>query len=114
MVEAHLPRSAPRTADRLGPLRLWHYDLLVLLVAVAITNVKDQRRTEPALIALASAGFGAYAFLGWLGWQVARRFERRLGPARLLIVYLAAMAGLFLAATVAYLAIEYVYLTRHL
>ena len=114
MLEARLPGSAPRTAERLGPLRVWHHGLLVLLVAVSIANVKDQGRTEPALIALASAGFGAYALLGWLGWQLAHRFERRLGPSRLLIAYLVAMAGLFLVATVVYLAIEYVYVTRYL
>jgi hypothetical protein len=90
--------------------RVWHLVLLVLFVAVAIVNIQDQRRSEPALIALAAAGFVAYWLLGWAGWRVARRFSARLGPTTLLILYLTAMAALFLVATGIYLVIEYLYL----
>ena len=64
-----------RTRRNPGPgapavqLRVWHLALLVLFVAVAIKNIQDQRRSEPALIALAVSGFVAYGVLGWLGWR---------------------------------------------
>jgi hypothetical protein len=90
-------------------LRIWHLALLVLFVAIAIVNIQDQRATEPALIALAAGGFVVYGLLGWVGWRVARRFEARLGLTLLLILYLTAMAGLFLMATIAYLVIEHLY-----
>jgi hypothetical protein len=90
--------------------KLWHLVLLVAFVAVAIADIQDHRRTEPALIALAGLGFAAYAVLAWLGWAFARRFEGRVGRVALIGLYLATMAGLFLCATVAYLLIEHVYL----
>jgi hypothetical protein len=101
------------TPPRAGPavqLRVWHLALLVLFVAVAIKNIQDQRRSEPALIALAASGFVVYGVLGWLGWRVARRFEKRVGASLLLILYLTGMAGLFLASTAVYLVIEHMYL----
>jgi hypothetical protein len=94
-----------------GPrLRIWHLALLVLFVAIAIVNIQDQRRSEPVLIGVAIAGFAGYGVLGWLGWKVTRRLEGRLRPVLIFGLYLLAMGGLFLAATVAYLAIEHVYL----
>src|SRR5262245_59867857 len=99
------PRAAPAVQ-----FRVWHLALLVLYVALAIVNIQDQRRAEPALIALAAAGFVAYGLLGWLGWRSARRHLARLGPAPRLALYLVAMAGLFLVATVVYLGLESVYL----
>jgi hypothetical protein len=104
-----LPSSRP-----LAGLRVWHLALLVLFVAVAIRNIQDQGRREPALIALAVAGFVAYGLLGWLGWRLARRFEARIGATALLALYLVAMSALFLVATVVYLLIEYRYLTHGL
>ena len=101
-------RFAPRVQ-----FRVWHLALLVAYVAVAIVNVQDQRRGEPALIALASSGFVAYWLLGWLGWRVARRLEARLGRTLLLVVYLTGMSALFLTATVLYLVAEYAYLVGH-
>jgi hypothetical protein len=89
-----------------GQLRVWHLALLVLFVAVAIANIRDQRPPKPELVALAASGFVLYGFLGWAGWRSARRFEARLGPTLLLVFYLASMAGLFLVATVVYLAME--------
>src|SRR4051794_32322054 len=80
--------------------RTWHLGLLVLYVAVAIVNVQDQGRTEPVLIGLASAGFLAYATIGWLGWRYVQRFEARVGSVPLLVLYLIALAVLFLVATV--------------
>ena len=87
-------QSAP-----LGQLRVWHLALLVLFVAIAIVNIQDQRPPRPELVALAASGFVLYGFLGWAGWRFARRFEARIGPTLLLVLYLAAMAGLFLVAT---------------
>jgi hypothetical protein len=104
------PEPAARAAAPAARLRIWHLALLVLFVAVAIVNIQDQGRTEPALIALAAAGFVAYGVLGWLGWRLARRFEARLGATAILVLYLAAMAGLFLVATVIYVALEILYL----
>jgi hypothetical protein len=91
-------------------LRIWHVALLVLLVAVAIVNIQDQRRSEPILIGLASAGFVVYGFVGWIGWWATRRCTPRLRPVLRLILFLAAMAGLFLIATWLYLMIERAYL----
>jgi hypothetical protein len=77
---------------------------------VAIVNIQDQRRSEPALIALAAAGFVLYGLIGWVGWRLARRLERRLGSVALLAAYLSAMAGLVIVATVVYLVLEHLYL----
>ena len=62
----------------------------------ALANIRDQRISEPALIALAGAGFVAYGLLGWAGWHAARRARAGLGEMPALLLYLAAMAGLFL------------------
>ena len=64
---------------------------------------------EPALIALAAGGFMLYGLIGWIGWWAARRFEARLGPLLLFLLYSVAMAALFLVATAIYLVIEYLY-----
>jgi hypothetical protein len=99
----------PRDAVPVVQFRVWQLALFVLLVAVAIANIQDQGCREPALIGIASAGFVGYGVLGWLGWRVGRRLECRVGPMPFLVVYLVAMAALFLAATVIYLVIEYAY-----
>ena len=96
-----LHQSAP-----LGQLRVWHLALLVLFVAVAIANIQDQRPPTPGLVALAASGFVLYGLLGWVGWRFARRFEARIGSTPLLVLYLAAMAMLFLVATLVYVAVE--------
>lgn len=93
-----MTESAPRVASGFQP-RIWHLALLVLFVAIAIVNIQDQRLEDPRLIALAAAGFALYWILGWLGWRLARRFEPRLGAMPVLIIYLTAMAGLFLVAS---------------
>ena len=93
-----------------GGLKVWHMVLLVAFAAFAIRDIQDHRRTEPVLVGLAGAGFAAYAVLAWLGWNLARKYEARLGMVVLLGLYLTAMAGLFLLATIAYLLIEHVYL----
>lgn len=89
--------------------RVWQFGLLVAFTAIAIVDVQGYCR-EPRLITLASAGYAAYAFLCWLLWHGLLRFEKRLGPVILVSVYVVLMGAVFLAATVAYLLMEYVYL----
>ena len=96
-----LHQSAP-----IGELRVWHLALLVLFVAITIANIQDQRPPTPGLVVLASSGFVLYGFLGWAGWRFARCLDARFGSTLLLVFYLASMAGLFLVATVVYLAVE--------
>jgi cation transporter-like permease len=93
--------------------RIWHLLLLVLFVALAIADIRDQRVHEPVLVALALGGFALYATIGWMGWWVARRrLESRLGPVRVFAIYAVSMGALFLVATVVYLVIEYAYRNR--
>jgi hypothetical protein len=79
-------------------------------VAVAIVDIQDQRRTEPVLVALASAGYAAFGLICWLCWHALRRLHHRLGTILAATVYVVAMGGLFFTAVVAYLVIEYAYL----
>ncbi|WP_152054461.1 hypothetical protein [Tautonia marina] len=90
--------------------RVWHLWLLALFVAVAIVNIQDQGRTEPALVVLAAAGFVLYGLIGWGAWNVARKRRDRLGRTPVMILYLGAMAVFFLVATITYLLIEHAYL----
>lgn len=99
-----------RLALPLVQFRIWHLWLLALFVAMAIVNIRDQGRSEPALVALAAAGFALYGLLAWGAWCLARRLRPRLGMIPVLALYLVAMAGLFLVATVIYLLLEYDYL----
>jgi hypothetical protein len=107
------PRSlSVRSGRRISPLlqfRFWHFGLLVALTAIAIVDIQGYCRKEPRLIALASAGYAGYALLCWLLWHVLRRFERRLGPMLVFAIYVITVGSLFMAATVAYLLIEYFY-----
>jgi hypothetical protein len=91
-------------------IQVWHTLVLVAFVAVAIANIQDQGRSEPALIAIATGGFVAYGILGGIGWRLAHGASVRFGRLPALIVYFTAMAGLFLVATLVYLAIEEIYL----
>src|SRR5262245_49041831 len=109
MMEAQTTPSRPRRAAPWAQLRIWHLALLVLFVAIAIVDIQDQRMHEPILIALAAVGFVVYGLIGWIGWWGARRFEARLGPMLLFILYAFAMGALFLVATVIYLVIAHVY-----
>jgi hypothetical protein len=90
--------------------RIWHLVVLVVYVAIAIVDIKDNRRTEPALIILAACGFAGYATICWLAWHGIRRLALRIGLISMMMLYLVAMAALFFAATVAYLLLEYAYL----
>jgi hypothetical protein len=94
---------------RRGGLKIWHLTILVAFVAIAIIDIQDHRMTDPFLIGLAAGGFALYAVMAWLGWKFARRFEEKLGRVALLGLYLAAMAGFFLVATVTFLVIEHAY-----
>ena len=89
--------SAPsiRPSSRISALfqfRIWNLALLVVYVAIAIVDIQDQRRKEPALIALAAAGFVLYGLIVWLGWHFIRRWESRLGSMLTVIVYVVTMA----------------------
>jgi hypothetical protein len=90
--------------------RVWHLWLWAAFVAIAIVNIQDQGRHEPALIALATAGFALYGVLAWSAWRLAGRLRARLGTTIVMALYLVAMATLFLVASVVYLALEYLYL----
>jgi|GEM_PF-2703731 hypothetical protein len=109
MTETRVPVSSQARFASLVRFRTWHLGLLVLYVAVAIVNIQDQRVTESPLIAIASAGFLAYATIGWLGWKYVQRYEARVGALPLLLLYLVALAVFFLVATHVYLAIEQLY-----
>ena len=101
-----------RAGRRISPLlqfRVWQFGLLVAFTAIAIVDIQGYCR-EPRLIPLASIGYAGYALLCWFLWHAIHRFESRLGPVLVVAVYAFVMGSLFLAATVAYLLIEYVYL----
>jgi hypothetical protein len=104
-----LSAASGRQTSPLLQFRVWQFGLLVALTAIAIVDIQGYCR-EPRLIALASAGYAGYALLCWLLWHGLRRFERRLGPVMLLSAYVVVMGAVFLAATVAYLLMEYFYL----
>jgi hypothetical protein len=108
MMEIQPSRPAGRTPSWAQP-RIWHLALLVLFVAIAIADIKDQHIREPVLLALAAGGLVLYGLIGWIGWWAVRRFERRLGPVLLFIVYSVPMGTLFLVTTVIYLFIAHVY-----
>ena len=65
---------------------------------------------EPALIALAAVGYAGFVLICWLCWHRLRRFESRLGSVAARRRLHHRDGRLFLAATVAYLLIEYFYL----
>jgi hypothetical protein len=90
--------------------RIWHLALLVVYVAIAIVDIQDQRRHEPALIALAAAGFAVYGLIVWLGWHYIRRWKARRGWMLAVIVYAVTMGTIYLVATILYLMAENAYL----
>jgi hypothetical protein len=94
--------------------RIWHLALMVAFVAIAIVDIQSQRRSEPALIALAAAGFAAYGLMVWLGWNLIRSREsgRRSLPA--VIIYVISMGAIYLAAVFLYLMVEAAYLDGRL
>jgi hypothetical protein len=94
----------------MAQVHLWQLALLIMFVAIAIVDIQDHGRKEPALILLASGGYAAFGVFCWLSWHALRRLESRLGPVLVVSFYAVAMGEMFLAATVAYLVIEYFYL----
>ncbi len=105
-----IPVRSPRRFTSLLQIQLWQLALVVMYVAIAIADIQDHGRKEPALILLASAGYAAFGLFCWLSWHAVRRFQPRLGTIGVAAVYTMAMGGMFLAAVMAYLLIEYVYL----
>ena len=102
MIETRpLHQSAP-----LGGLRVWRLALLVLSWRSPSRTSRTSAHRPPGLVALAASGFVMYGLLGWAGRRLAHRFEDRIGPTLLLVLYLAAMAVLFLVATLVYVAVE--------
>ncbi|MFO0952782.1 MAG: hypothetical protein U0835_16860 [Isosphaeraceae bacterium] len=95
-------------------VKLWHVAVLVAFVAVAITEVQQQRVREPGLVALAAVGFVGYAALGVVGWKLSRRLVPRIGPAAVLAVYVFGMSALYLVATAVYVTLETLYRTGRL
>lgn len=91
-------------------LKLWHLAVLVAFVAIAIAQIQAQRRTEPALIALAAIGFVGYAVIGVGAWVASRDLEHKHGRLVALVLFLSFMAGLFFVSTLIYLVIEQRYL----
>src|SRR5438874_2517490 len=106
MAEAQSSTPPPRRTPSWYQPRIRHLALLVLFAAIAIADIQDHRVHEPVLIALAAGGFVLYGLIGWIGWWASRRFEPRLGPLLLFLLYSVAMAALFLVATAVYLVIE--------
>lgn len=110
MTHSETPDAILRPGRAHVQFRVWHLWLLALFVAVALANIRDQRRNEPALIALAAGGFALYGLIGWGAWRLGRRLRTRLGTTAALALYLVAMAALFMVATMVYLLIEHAYL----
>lgn len=109
MMETRSPNSLDGRAPGWAQPRVWHFGLLVLFVAIAITDLREQRISEPVLIALAAGGLALYGLIGWIGWWAIQRFRARFGPILLFMLYAVAMGALFLLATVIYLVIAHVY-----
>ena len=80
--------------------------LLVLLVAVAMIDIESNAPSRPASVTLAAIGYAGYFGSVWLCWLYARRFERSLGLAVLLALFMTAMAAFYLVATAAYIVID--------
>jgi hypothetical protein len=109
MIGAQSSVPSAQRREPLAQLRVWHLSLLVLYTAIAIADIRHQHVVEPVLVALAASGFAGYALLAWLGWRTACRFASRIGSLAVTILYLVAMAALFLLATIVYLTIEHAY-----
>jgi hypothetical protein len=104
-----------RQSSRISALfqfRLWNLTLLVVFVAIAMMEIKNQRRSEPALIGLAAAGFVLYGMIVWLGWHFLRRWESRLGSMLTFIIYAVTMGTIYLVATIFYVLAEYAYINN--
>jgi hypothetical protein len=107
MTATRSPTSPERRVPGWAQPRVWHFVLLVMFVAIAITDLRDQQIKEPVLIALAAGGLALYGLIGWFAWWGVRRFGPRVGPILLFVVYAIAMGVLFLVATIIYLVIAH-------
>jgi len=108
-METHPPTRPTGPIPSWAQFRIWHLVVLVLFSAIAIADIKAHPIREPALAALAAGGLVLYGLMGWIGWWAVRRFELRLGPVLLLMLYSIAMTALFLVVIIICLVIAYVY-----
>jgi hypothetical protein len=109
LTDAESPNSPTHRIPGWAQPRIWHFVLLVVFVAIAITDIREQRIQEPVLIALAAGGLALYGLIGWVGWWAVQRFAARLGPTLLFILYSVVMGVFFLVATIIYLVIAHLY-----
>ncbi len=107
---ARRPPCSASARPRRG-LRIWHYALLTVFVAIAIAEIQDQRIHDRRLLALATGGLALYGLIAVMVWGFAQRYECRVGRAALVIAYCVGMGAFFLFATVCYLVIEYAIVT---
>jgi hypothetical protein len=110
-MSAQTLRADPaRPLGSLYQVRIWQLALVVLYVALAIVDIQDHRPAESFLVGLAAAGYAGYGLLCWLVWHGLLRWADKLGHALRVTIFAVSMGAVFLAAVIAYLLIEYVYL----
>jgi hypothetical protein len=80
-----------------------------VFVAIAITDIQNQRIREPALITLAAGGLVVYGIIGWITSLALHPFKPRFGFALLFVLYSVGMGLLFFIATVVCLFIAHKY-----
>jgi hypothetical protein len=110
MLPEALPVDPRRRSSSLLRFQIRHLAVLVLLVAVAITDIRSHRPQASALVMIAAAGYAGFVMLCWLIWHVVQRYERQLGRLLATLVYAVTMSVIFMVATLTYLLIESWYL----
>jgi hypothetical protein len=110
---SHVDSPALAAARPRGGFRIWHYAVLIVFIAIAITDVQHQHIHDARLLALASGGFALYGLIAAIAWFYVQHFESKIGRSALLIAYCVGMGAFFLFATVCYLMIEYAIVTGH-
>ena len=104
------PSSPPtRVARGWAQLRIWHFACSSCSWRSRLSTSRTSAFGSPLLIALAAGGLVLYGLIGWIAWWAVRRFESRLGPILVFVLYSVAMGLLFLVATIIYLVIAHIY-----